>query len=327
MTRFIDNCFLVDNGLIEQITTCPWKGKTSFIDNRRTAGEGAALRFGRHIHAALAFRNRKHFYGHEVDEGKQVRILEHHFMSTPCENEGYRNFENAVKVIKGYNTDPMVAADKSTILPHPKYGWPMVEQPFAIDIPKIVRGRRIIYIGRIDRVVKFPEGVFVRDYKTTSMLGETTWNEAQMSEQLKGYCWALKESTGIEPVGYVYDAIAVRESIQNAIFDEVLGKVIAPPTRSGKPGAAIPLTFESQRFFTKEPAGQLDEWFENMLHQVETFLWHYDRNIFPRHHYHCRGKYGMCEFFNVCSLPKRSRETALNSNAFEENKWSPLYRK
>jgi hypothetical protein len=327
MNRLSDGCFFVDNGLIEHITTCPWKAYAAFILSRRTAGESAALRFGRHIHTALAYRNKMDFYQKNWSEETQVKILENRFSHTPLEDEGWRNFDSAVKVIKGYNRNSSLDTIQSKLLAHPKTGFPLVEQPFAIDTHRTILGWRIIYIGRIDRIVKFQEGPFVRDYKTTSMLGDTTWSEAQMSEQLKGYCWAYRETFGEEPVGFCYDALAVRESIANAIWDDVLGKIICPPTKSGKESKAVPLEFASQRFFTKEPPGQLDEWFENMLGQVETFLWHVQRNRFDRYHTHCRHKYGLCEFFNVCSLPARSREAALASNAFKMNEWTPLYRK
>jgi len=325
MNRFNDGCFLVDNGLIERMTTCPWKTYASVILGRKPSGESTALRFGRHIHSALAYRNRMDFYKAAWKEETQVKLLEHLFAKTPMEFEGHRNLDSAVKVIKGYNADPMMSNNTHSIMAHPKNGFPLVEQPFAIDTHRVISGHRIIYIGRIDRVMQLPEGAFVRDYKTTSMLGDTTWSEAQMSEQLKGYCWAYRETFGVEPIGYCYDVLAIRESIQNAVWDDVLGKIVAAPTKSGAPGKAVPLTFESQRFFTKEPPGQLDEWFENMLQEVETFLWHVDRKIYPRFHKHCRHQYGLCEFFNVCSLPERSRETALNSAAFTTNEWSPLY--
>ena len=326
MKRIQSGCLLVDNGFIEQITTCPTKADYSFIQGRRSAEESAALRFGKHIHTALAYRNRMEFYGAKWKEETQVRLLERVFTSAQMELEGYRNFDSAVKVIRGYNRAPIFNRDDFKIAAHPKTGHPLVEQPFAIDTGRTIQGLRLIYIGRIDRTVRFNEGLFVRDYKTTSMLGDLTWSEAQMSEQLRGYCWAIRETIGEEPIGYCYDVLAIRDSIANAVWDEVLERIIPPPTKSGAPSKAVPLTFESQRFFTKEPAGQLDEWFENMIRQVETFMWLYCRGILPRHHYHCRHKYGLCEFFNVCSLPERSRAAAITSNAFKDNEWSPLYK-
>ena len=327
MTRFQDGCFLVDNSLIEKITTCPTKADFAYGQNRVPAGNQAALRFGLHIHSALALRNAKLFANVENDEEEQIALLTKDFTDTPLEDEGWRNLDSAVKVIKGYNACKIFNKSDEHILAHPKTGGPLIEQSLAIDTKRVISGHRIIYIGRIDRIMKLPDGIFVRDYKTTTMLGDMTWSEAQMSEQLKGYCWAYRETFGEEPLGYCYDVLAINESIQNAIFDEILGKIIPAPLKNGKESKAMPLRFESQRFFTREPAGQLDEWFENMLQQVETFLWHHSRGIYPHHHRHCRHQYGLCEYFGVCSLPERSRASALASNAFKPDEWSPLHHK
>lgn len=320
MNRFQSDCFLVDNGLVEHITTCPTKANYKYVYGKSTAAESAALRFGRNIHTALAYHNKMQFFGKEPKEDVQLRILENRFLTTPTELEGWRNLDSAIKVIRGYNASPM--GREAHIKAHPVTGLPMVEHPFAIDTKRVVQGYRIIYIGRIDRTTKMPEGTFVRDYKTTSMLGDSFWSEAAISEQYRGYCWAYRESTGEEPIGYCVDAIGIRESLQNAVWDDVLQKVVPP-----KNSKAVPLSFETERFFTAHPSGQLDEWFENMLQQVDTFLFHLKKNVFPRHHYHCRMKYGLCEYYDVCSLPERSRESVLNSNAFQENKWTPLYRR
>src|SRR5258706_9092376 len=131
MNRFQDNCFLVDNGLIEQMTTCPWKVYAAQIRQRRTAGESSALRFGRHIHTVLAYRNRMEFYKAKWKEEMQVKILENRFTKTPLEDEGWRNLDSAVKIIKGYNRDKTMTANSGCIEPHKITGLPLVEPPFA----------------------------------------------------------------------------------------------------------------------------------------------------------------------------------------------------
>ncbi|MDE2105428.1 MAG: PD-(D/E)XK nuclease family protein [Patescibacteria group bacterium] len=324
MRRIYPTSILVDNGFIEAMTQCPWKAYAAFELGRRSAEESAALRFGKHIHTALAYRNRMQFFkGVDVDvEEKQMQLLTNRFTTTPMENEGWRNLNTASLLIRVYNRSPEFNNPTHRYATHPKTGLPLVEQPFMVDTGVTIRGRRLLYIGRIDRVVFIGEHLYIRDYKTTSMLGDNTWAEAQMSEQLRGYCWVVKNFLGMTPMGYCYDVLAVRESAANAEWDPLL-EVVRMPARS----KAVPITLDTQKFFTNEPPGQLEEWFDNMCSQVETFLWHFDNNKFPRHHKHCRHQYGLCEYFKVCELPEHSRMDCLQSSMFKNNEWSPLYMK
>jgi hypothetical protein len=292
----------VDNSFIELITACPWKGFASGVLRRRLSSEQPALRFGGHIHAALAYRYRMEAFGKQWSEDIQTRILSTRFGATPCETEDWRNLENAQAVIHAYNEKYLLETfDIQTGGPH---NLPMVERPFAC-VAGEVRGRKIIYTGRIDLLIRDGQQCFVVDHKTTSMLGDSYWKDLQMSEQQRGYCWAMREVTGEEPTGYLMNILACRK-----------------PTKTGKA-----IEFARQRFFTKVPPDQLDEWHANMLDQVDMFLYHYERGCFPRYHSgHCVHKYGECQFYKVCELPPASRDAALASSAYTDNTWTPLYK-
>lgn len=305
--------------MIEQMTTCPWLAYASIIRRRRLSGESPALRFGGLLHRVLAYRYRMQWHDKPFDERAQIRALQHLFTSTPCELEGWRNCDNAIKAIRGYNSN--YAKEDFHVATNPFTSFPYVEQPFAVDTHKTIRGRKIIYVGRIDLKVVFPDkSTYTLDHKTTSMLGDTFWQDQQMTGQHRGYIWADRECTGTECTGYIVNAIGAKESISRAEYDDVLGRVV--PTGKSQ---ALPLELSRQRFFTRVPPGQIDEWFENMLAQVDRFLYNVDCGFFPRHYKHCIHKYGVCTFYNVCSLPQESREHALMSSAYQENEWTPLY--
>jgi hypothetical protein len=320
-----DGCFFVDNSMLELIQTCPWLAYASIVRHKRPATESSALRFGGFIHKALEFRNRATALGQPWTEHQQIEMLSTLFAASPLETEGWRNLASAVLAIRGYNAHYF--KDDYTVAQNAK-GEPYVEQPFAVDTHRVVRGWRVIYIGRIDLKKVLPNGFqIIVDHKTSSMLGDSAWADWEVSAQFRGYCWADRECTGVEPSGYEVDAIGAKESIANAMFDEVLGKVVPTSAKS----KAVPLELARQTTFTSVPPGQLDEWFENMLQQVDHFLYNLERHgdraeSWPRHRYnHCVGKYGKCQFYNVCSLPIGSRADALESTAYVENTWSPLY--
>lgn len=297
----IDNkkVLFVDNSFIELLTTCPWKCWASSVAKRRLASETPALRLGSHIHATLAYRYKIEAFGKPYNQDVQFRILSKRFERTPCETEDWRNLDTAQKVIEAYNTSHPI--EPFDIVNH--NGFPLVEKPFAVEAGQI-GDVTIIYTGRIDLCLRDNNnGLFVMDHKTTTMLGDTYWKDMEFSEQQRGYCWIIRKILGEEPLGYIVNVLAMRR-----------------PTKTG-----VPIEFQRQRFYTKEPTGQLDDWHQNMLAQVEEFLWHYGRGIFPRHHKHCIGKYGACEFVRVCELPEKDRATALASGAFKNNEWSPLY--
>ena len=69
---------------------------------------------------------------------------------------------------------------------------------------------------------------------------------------------------------------------------------------------------------------EIDEWQEDTLNRVSTLLFQYDRGCFERHKEQCVSKYGKCQFYNVCTLPRQQRMTELYGESFMENVWSPL---
>ena len=300
MTILTNNVLTIDNSALELITTCPRKAYFSLIRRRRIEAEQPALRFGGHIHSALAYRYKREAMLKPWSEEKQLTILERRFVATPCIDEGWRNLGMAQKVIQHYNEQHLL--EPFDVLRGGSNNLPLVERPFALYMGKIGE-TSIVYTGRIDTIIKDIEGVFVMDHKTTSVMGPTYWQTTNMSEQQRGYCYACKESLGFEPTGYITNVLATRA-----------------PTRTG-----TSIEFARQRFYTKVPPGQLDEWRDNMLAQVDVFLYYHKKNVYPAHHYHCVHKFGVCEFYSVCEMPKDAREAVLMSPAFKENTWSPLY--
>lgn len=312
----VDGCLLIDNSSIEHITTCPTAAAYLLCHRRVATGSAVAPRYGTMIHHAMSYRYRNQ---DTWTEDEQIALMAREFAADPCETEGWRNLNSASLLIRSYNRAHPFERFKLAQLPN---GELCVERSFAAYIGE-VRGIKIVYTGRIDLAYHLDDGLFVHDWKTSSMYGSNFWLDYAMSEQQRGYAWALRECFGIEPTGFIVAALVTRESVAEAVWDDLLGKAVRP-TKTGKESKAVPIEFGRQRFFTAEPPGQLDEWRDNLLQQLDNFLYQSEKGTYAKHHKHCVGKYGPCPYYHVDELPERSRMTALMSGAFTENKWSPL---
>lgn len=175
----------------------------------------------------------------------------------------------------------------------------------------------IYYSGRIDLPNLKSDHLFVSDHKTTSLLGAGFFDQAKMSAQQKGYCFAFRELMGKSPRGYEINAIRTKEPPK-----WVNDPTITPP-KGQKASNWWDESIQRERYILAD--GELDEWKENTIALVEEFFWHYSKGYFPRKTAWCVAKFGRCPYFEVCStFPREDRLVILNSGVYKENTWSPL---
>jgi hypothetical protein len=219
------------------------------------------------------------------------------------ENLSYRNLTTAQQLVKAYNDH--YGPENFTILY--QNDKPVIEASLMHDLGT-VRGVRIVFTGRVDLSVHYDGKLWNVDHKTTSLYGNSFWDDMGMSAQQRGYCWSLWKATGTLPAGYVINAIRVRR-----------------PTKADL--ALEEATFRAddfqRQFFTLAEA-DLHEWERNTLALVDEMLYHYENDFMPQKRKWCVGKYGRCQFYDVCSLPQDSRETILTSSLYENDTWTPL---
>lgn len=173
-----------------------------------------------------------------------------------------------------------------------------------------------MFSGKIDLPYVQEGDIWIRDIKTTSMLGDMFWNKLRMSAQPRGYCWAFEQLTGKRVKGYQIDAIRTKEPPQYVINGTT--------SRSGKSQSPEAWWNESlccERFYLKD--GELQQWKENVIELVNEFFWHYQRGYFPMKTAWC-SQYGKCQYYDVCSLNPADRGIMLASGLFQDNKWTPL---
>lgn len=308
-----DGCFLIDNSTLETLNTCPRAMQYSKLHRRISSGNKPSLNFGSAIHKALEYR-----YLHHRNKPADASLLEaqaleilKHFDTSPAEEDDYRTSNWAIELIKKYNdaykVEPfnLLVDDKDKILCELSFALPLFDfvhegLPFEKSIP-------VIYIGRIDLAVQWDGGVWILDHKTTSMLGAQYFESMSMSAQQLGYVWAFQELTKQKCQGFVINAIRVKQ----------------PPL---KPRDGLDAwwreSFQRQRFHVMPE--QIVEWKANTIALVKEFFYHYLQSYFPMKSSWCVGKYGRCQYFDVCTLPLTNRETMLASALFTDNNWSPL---
>ena len=320
----VDGCLIFDNSSIEKYR-CPRLWQYSELDLKSPVAARAGANFGSTIHRGL--ETRYNVCGTEpVDapavitlESAMFRWLEEH----PQPEQDFRNFDHACKMMRVYNK--IYGREAFRIIPN-AHGKPLIENsflfPFAFwdghdvnpwtqDHDKaqdmVLAGLSpIYYSGKLDLGIEDNNGIWSFDHKTAFMFGEGFAKQMAMDGGQLGYTWALQQTTGRQPRGYIIDAIRVRR----------------PTVKQGFTGESpIDATDFSRTPYDVTP-DMLDEWRLDVMQIMKSILLNHTAGHFPRHRWQCVNKYGMCEFYDVCSTPRAQRDMVLNSGMFEENKWS-----
>ena len=202
---------------------------------------------------------------------------------------------NAMRLFKGY-------AEK---FPPSLYQTIEVEKPFKLPLG-VVDGVQIYWAGILDRIVKFQEGIYYLELKTTSHRIDEKWLDSfKTSGQMRGYVWAGQQ---------------------------LLGQEFASTIVHGVEKAAIPKTGRARKVDELIGAGVLDvlqpllnEWIGNTLRTIERI-----------HRIAKEDKYGMnlgdaCNAYNFSGCPYRrlcGNDPGMRQQIIEENfvqrRWDPL---
>lgn len=325
----IDDALFIDNSSLEKFTTCPRSAEHYICHKRESSDERVALGFGKRIHTILESRYRFHpnviaprseqgLGETEIGTGPRMfAAASAAFSDFTPEGEGeYRNFSTAVDLISAYNDHYPIEAFEVLQLPN---GLPAIEVPFAVPLGEItvnsdmwvrsptgevsknfVGTIKIIWTGKIDLIYRREGRIYIMDHKTTSMMGPNYFKEFDLSSQVYGYLWASAKLLNQPIAGFVVNALAIRKQ-----------------TKTGK-------RFEFERYPVPGDDFLVAEWVNDTLHIVSDFIEMAKREYFPKHTKWCVGKYGLCPYVQVCSLPDHSKEVILMSGNFKRVEWDPL---
>jgi hypothetical protein len=311
----IDNHLLVDNSFLSELQTCPYSLWMNRIQKRVLAANRPGMTFGSIGHKVLEMRYRQlgSSFPDVSFEEQQIDYI-HQVYNDPekplgFEEDDWRTQNWAVEMfVKRYNARYQI--EPFNILFDGKQK-PLVEVSFIVPLMsfKMKDGRiiQVMHIGRIDLVVETSGNIFPVDHKNLQMLGENVLKEGRTSPQFTGYVRGFYKSTGILPIGYIINYIRT--------------KAAPVKPRGGLDQWWLESFYRQTEFVTPN---QIVEWEQNACEQVEEFFWRYENDRFTQHKKSCVTKYGPCQYFEVCTLPRKQHSEMLSSTQFEDNNWSPL---
>lgn len=306
-------CLMFDNSTLSKLNVCPKEFAISWLLKRTASGDKPALNFGGGMHLGLAHRYKALGSQPVTDTAAQEinAIFSEHFEKNPQPVGDHRTLELAQNTMNVYNKT--YKKEDFEVVNGPD--GLLVESSFMVrlaDMEVLINGLldvvRIYYIGRIDLIVRDSSGLWVLDHKTTSVLGQSLWDDMRMTPQMLGYMWACEQTLGTMPVGYIVNALRVKR-----------------PTKKDEYFSDGGITKEDfARMPEYKTAEDVARWKRNTIALIKEMFYHYNEGYFPEKRSWCVGKFGKCQFYEVCSLPERSQASVLSSGMFADNVWSPL---
>lgn len=180
-------------------------------------------------------------------------------------------------------------------------GWPdspMVE--LAIEVP--IPGARHPYTGKLDRPIQVSGQYLIEDHKTASQFRADYFKQWELDNQMIGYAVLGEVITSLPIAGVRINAHIIHKS--DSIFERRT------------------IIFSQQRL--KDWARNYDFWLERLEESAENATkYGWVEAAYPMNLSACAGKYGMCQYAGVCSMPPKLRQPVLEQE-FDELPWNPL---
>jgi len=304
--------FAWDSTSLKWAQTCQQYYKYKMIDCWEAPTKSPHLLFGGWYATAL-----EHFYKHralgmEYEEAVESVVMEamistweykHDTDGAPILDEagnhvgeGWKSFdtnktrENLIRTIIWYLEFFKGESLDTVILAN---GKPAVEHSFTLAVDN-----GIILSGHLDRLVDYSGDYYIMDQKTTgSTITPRFFEGFDPDTQMSLYSFAGK-----------------------AIFDIPIKGVIID-------GAQIAVGFSRfERGYSFRTEDQLNEWYEDVLSDIERTQENTRNNHFPKNPAAC-GNYGGCEFRSICSKSPGVRNIFLNGAFVKRKQWNPLERR
>ena len=312
---------VLDNSALEHVTKCPTSAMNYLVYHREAHARNAALTFGGALHAGIEVLLRG------GDFHRQDQAIYRYFEENPTPPDEYRTSSLAVQVMRHYRIRQEF----------PDYDWkilsdtkPIIERPFEIPLgvieikpttialpewsePKYVHTIHIAWSGRIDLAATMYERHRVVDHKTTSVAGEQYIPSFLIGHQTIGYTWAAQR---------LWPELDITGFCLNAIYIRKPGEGVTNLTAKGPRGGPAPLDF-FRAYFDYTPE-RIKHWEVNTMVIIEDFINCLTRRFFPMFTNSCFGKYGRCQFHDVCTIDEPIvRHRMLMSEAFKDVTWNP----
>jgi hypothetical protein len=292
----------IDNTALSAYLACPREYAFGMMLHRRSKGTSAALTFGKAWHKALEV--------HYKTDGNEslVNLVTTKSYEDHDSADDYRTLNRALLDYKKYAE---------------KYGKPSQENGKTIgwpDAPLVelstnAQGNGLIHpwAGKIDRVIEIGGLYYIEDHKTTSRLDKNYFKQFELSYQMMGYTYLGKQLLPDKKIS------GVRINLSHVLTNKT--------------------EFHRQLFSysddqIKEWVQVTNGWMRRLAQDIEAYLELIDKGMesieaitiaFPAHFGDngCSRKFGMCQYYEVCSLHERLRARKLEMD-FDVNPWNPL---
>lgn len=269
----------INSSSLSILQSCKRKAHYLF-DAQMSAGTSNAQYFGTIIHAALArwyMIMPEDRHGMSLSEIARQEFSRHGYVP----DDDLRTVEVATRVMDSYQKE---TANDPYLVMRDYNGKPMVEWEFEFPLGHTPDGRKIIWFGTVDLVLKNTQTseVVVMDHKTTRSLGMDFMHRWNPNHQVTGYLMGVANNLE-RPVNH-----AVINGLQIA---KTVNRV---------------MRIDSYRSV---------EDFEEFKETVSTEVWLYlqakEAGLFPMAQANVCTGFGLCKFIDVCSTSKSNRHQLL----------------
>lgn len=295
----------IDWSSFEGFLNCQRIGKYRNVQGR-IALPKSALVYGQAIHSALEHRYRHGFtksqplYDSPDWKTPAINIL----LKNPFPAGEWRGVDVALQLLNAYEKQYSHEPFEIFHVEDNAYETsPAVELSFSVPLMSTELPGGTVHVswtGVIDLIVIQNDEVWVVDHKTSSIQGPSVLTGFQLSQQMHGYKWAVEKLIGKPVAGVIINSLITRK-----------------PSKNG-----TPIDFE--RNWIPIRRDQTLEWEEDIKNSVVEFLHCLETDTWRMNSSYCVGKFGKCQYHDVCMLPRNQRDTMLNSSAFVNCTWNPL---
>lgn len=150
------------------------------------------------------------------------------------------------------------------------------------------------YAVKIDRFIRISSLNFIEDHKTSSRDDKSYFKGFELSNQMMGYVFVAGLIIGQPVQGVRINRHIVRKN--DSVFDRQI------------------ISYSTKR---------LNDWKDNHKFWVAKIEKAYETGVFARNYNACNGKYSICQFANICSMPSNLQEDVISQD-YETHVWNPL---
>jgi hypothetical protein len=281
-----------DSTSLGLLKTCPRKYYYKMIENWSTKSQSLHLDFGIFYHSALEEYDKARAENIDHENGVLLAVRKALEISKDFVGDNYKNRQTLVRAIVWYLEHFKDDTAETIILAN---GKPAVELSFRMELPLASpEGETYLACGHLDKAVKWQNGVYILDRKTTKgTLGSFYFDQYSPNNQMSMYSMAGKIVLERDAAGIIIDAVQIAVGF-----------------------------CRYARGIVNRTKGQLDEWLDDTLFWIKMAEKFAANGSWPMNDTAC-SMYGGCEFREVCSKDSSVRKNFLEAD-FVKRVWNPL---